>query len=98
MTPGLQGLVLLDLLTKVADLTCQSLVHRLMDTRVHTRRRPLHQGIGMRLLERFELILGDLVLPFVGDHHSAPRSMATMPFASPVFLSTPTAYPPVCPT
>jgi hypothetical protein len=44
-------------------------------------------GGGGRLLEAAELGTGDLVLPFVGDHVSSPKSMATMPFASPVFLS-----------
>jgi hypothetical protein len=77
----------LDLLTKVVDLTCRSLVHRLVDARVYTRRRSIRQCLGMRLLECFELLLGGLVPPFVGDHRSAPRSMATMPIGPLVFLS-----------
>src|SRR5664279_2574283 len=62
-----------DLLAKVLDLTCQTLLHRLMDARLHTGCGVRCQGCGICLLERLELILGDLVLPFVGDHLNAPN-------------------------
>src|SRR5436190_7006660 len=83
----LQGLIAIQLLGEVGELALETVDHGFVDPLVHAGIGPARLGGLDGRFELADLLLRNEVLLLVGDHVSAPRSMATMPLASPVVLS-----------
>ncbi len=85
---GLEILVLPELDPEIFKLAREPVTLRLPEERMHAVRLG---GAGVQLSERalepFRLGFRDAVLPFVFDQGSLLKSMATIPFVSPVSLS-----------